>query len=112
MNQPRLTRTGTTPAPLTPTRYLVRGTIAPRFVEANALAAADAIAFVPADELEARELARMIADGSMRRSGTDRLYLDMVAYAAVVEARRRRLLPWLVIVPVLLAGIAVLFYRG
>jgi hypothetical protein len=73
------------------TRYLVRGTIAPRFVDARAMCAADAIPFAPATPRERRALAAMIADGSIRVAAPGRFYFDMAAYEAAAAARARRL---------------------
>ena len=93
-------------------RYLVKGSIAPRFVEARAVTADDAIAFVPADAREARAFAAMIADGSIRMARAGRFYFDMDAYEAATAARRARSVPVMLIVALLVAVVAVLFYRG
>lgn len=93
-------------------RYLVHGTIAPRFVEARAVTADDAIAFTPADAREARAFAAMIADGSIRVPGPGRFWFDMDAYEAAAAARRAKRVPVMLIVALLIAAVAVLFYRG
>lgn len=93
-------------------RYLVRGTIAPRFVEAHAVTAEDAIVFEPANAGEAKAFAAMIADGSIRMPRTGRFYFDMIAYEAAADARRARRVPVLVLVALLIAAVAVMFYRG
>ncbi|MCU6455416.1 hypothetical protein LPN01_15145 [Sphingomonas sp. A2-49] len=93
-------------------RYLVRGSIAPHFVEVRAVTADDAIAFVPADAREAKAFAAMIADGSIRMPRAGRFYFDMDAYEAAAAARRARSVPVMLIVALLVAAVAVLFYRG
>ena len=93
-------------------RYLVRGTIAPRFVDAHAVTAADAIAFTPGDAREAKAFAAMIADGSIRMPQAGRFYFDMDAYEAAAAARRSKRVPVLAIVAVLIAALAVTFYRS
>ncbi len=94
------------------TRYLVRGSIAPRFIDRHALSAEDAIAFVPDGAREQRQFATMVSDGSIRMPRAGRFYFDIDAYEAAAEARRRRMLPVLVIVPLLIALVAVLSYVG
>lgn len=92
-------------------RYLVRGTIAPRFVAARAVTADEAIAFTPTDPREARAFAAMIADGSIRSAG-GRFWFDMDAYEAAAAARRAKRVPVLLMVALLVAAAAVVFYRG
>ncbi|GAA0668007.1 hypothetical protein GCM10009102_17690 [Sphingomonas insulae] len=92
-------------------RYLVKGSIAPRFVEARAVTADDAIPFAPADAREARAFASMIADGSIRMPAKGRFYFDMDAYEAAAAARRAKSVPVMLIVALLVAVVAVLFYR-
>ena len=93
-------------------RYLVRGSIAPHFVAAHAVTADDAIAFTPRDAREARAFAAMIADGSIRMPAAGRFWFDMDAYETAAAARRTRRVPVLVLVALLIAGVAVVFYRG
>lgn len=92
-------------------RYLVHGTIAPRFVEARAVTPDDAIAFTPGDSREARALAAMIADGSIRMVAPGRFYFDMPAYEAAAAARRAKSVLVMLIVALLIAAVAVAFYR-
>ena len=92
--------------------YLVRGSIAPRFVAAHAVTAGDAIAFVPADAREAKALAAMLSDGSIRVAAPGRFWFDMTAYEAAAAARRARRVPVLLMVALLVAAVALLFYRG
>jgi len=106
----RLTRV--TPRGTVRDRYLVHGTIAPRFVAAHAVTASDAIAFTPAAGREATAFAAMIADGSIRMPVAGRFYFDMDAYEAAAAARGARRVPLLLIVSLLVAGVAVVFYRG
>jgi hypothetical protein len=93
-------------------RYLVHGAIAPRFVEARAVTADDAIAFTPAGGREARAFAAMVRDGAIRAAAGGRFWFDMDAYEAVAAARRARRAPVIVILALLAAGLAVAFYRG
>lgn len=91
--------------------YLIRGAIAPVFVERDALAPQDAIMFTPADGREARAFAAMRRAGVIRAAGTA-WWLDIVAYQARAEARSRAAVPWLIGGAVALAAFAMLFYRG
>ena len=93
-------------------RYLVRGDIAPVFVERHALSADDAIAFVPANPRAGRRFAAMLADGSIREPSRARFYFDMAAYEAAAEARSRRMVPWLIVASIAIAVVAVSFYVG
>ena len=92
-------------------RDLVHGTIAPRFVEAHAVTADDAIAFTPTDAREAKAFAAMIADGSIRTMAQGRFWFDMDAYEAAAAARRAKRVPVLLMVALLIAAVAVVFYR-
>ena len=93
-------------------RYLVHGTIAPRFVDARAVTPSDAMAFTPADAREAKALAGMVSDGSIRVAEPGRFWFDMDAYEAAVAARRAKRVPVMLVVALLVALVAVLFYRG
>jgi hypothetical protein len=92
-------------------RYLVHGTVAPRFVDARAVTASDAMAFAPADAREAKALAAMVSDGSIRVAGPGRFWFDMEAYEAAAAARRAKRVPVMVIVALLIAVAAVALYR-
>ncbi|USU04780.1 hypothetical protein NF699_17370 [Sphingomonadaceae bacterium OTU29LAMAA1] len=93
-------------------RYLVHGTIAPRFVDAHAVTASDAIDFAPADEREAKAFAAMVSDGSIRVAVPGRFWFDMDAYEAAAAGRRAKRVPVMLIVTLLIAVGAVMFYRG
>ncbi|PAX09731.1 hypothetical protein [Sphingomonas lenta] len=102
-----------TPAPRSPLRqgYLVRGSIAPVFVERGALSPTDAIAFKPSSPREAKAFAALLRSGAMRQAGGN-WWLDIVAYQANANARSRAAIPWLIGGAVLIALAAMLFYRG
>ena len=93
-------------------RYLVHGTIAPRFVEARAVTASDAIAFVPANAREAKAFAAMVSDGSIRVTGARLFWFDMDAYEDATAARRAKRVPVMLIVALLVAAVALAFYPG
>ncbi|USU08418.1 hypothetical protein NF700_15320 [Sphingomonadaceae bacterium OTU29MARTA1] len=93
-------------------RYLVHGTIAPRFVDAHAVTASDAIDFAPADAREAKAFAAMVSDGSIRMAVPGRFWFDMDAYEAAAAGRRAKRVPVMLIVTLLIAVGAVMFYRG
>jgi hypothetical protein len=100
-------------SPLPPGRrgYLVRGTIAPVFVERHALAPQDAIGFAPRSPREAKAFAAMKARGVVRAAGSG-WWLDMVAYQADAEARSRTAVPWLIGASIAVATMATMFFRG
>lgn len=93
-------------------RYLVHGTVAPRFIEAHAVTASDAIAFTPVDAREAKAFAAMISTGAIRMPRPGHFYFDMDAYEAAAAARRAKSVPVMLIVAVLIAAVAVMFYRS
>lgn len=93
-------------------RYLVRGDVAPVFVERNALAAADAIAFVPGTAALRRQFAALVRDGAIRHPRAGVFYFDYAAYEAAAKARSRRRAPLLAIVAVTIAAVATRFYVG
>lgn len=102
-----------TPAPGPPLRqgYLVRGPIAPVFVERGALSPADAIPFTPSTPREAKAFAALRRSGAMREAGRN-WWLDIVAYQANANARSRAAVPWLIVGAVVIAGAATRFYMG
>ena len=108
----RLTRIATSgPRGTVRDRYLVHGTIAPRFVAAHAVIADDAMPFTPAGAREAKAFAAMIADGSIRGVGQGRFWFDIHAYETAAAARRAKRVPVLLMVALLIAAVAVAFYR-
>ena len=91
--------------------YLVRGPIAPLFVERGALSPPDAIPFKPASPSEAKAFDALRRTGALRQAGAN-WWLDIVAYQADANARSRRAVPWLILGSVVLAALATLFYVG
>lgn len=91
--------------------YLVRGQIAPLFVEQGALAPPDAITYSPTTSGEARVFEKMKQAGVIRAAG-GKWWLDIVAYQARDETRSRRAIPYLIIGSILAALLLTLFYRG
>lgn len=106
----RLARLSPQPPPLGRQGYLVRGAIAPVFVERGALAPEEAIYFAPGTATAA-EWERLRDSGAIRQAG-GRWWLDIVAYQASAQARSRAALPWIVAGALLVAALAMLLYRG
>ena len=104
LEPPRLTRERT--------HYLVRGTIAPVFIAAHAVAASDAMPFVPSGKRETRAFASMLSNGSIRKAAHDRFWFDMTAYEAAAARRSRQLAPLWIAAATIGAIIATMFYRG
>ena len=111
----RLQLTGTTaPAPpprLPPGALRVRGRIAEAMLAAHALAPEDAIEFAP-DPRDAAAFAKLRAAGIVREVPGGRFWFDLVAYHLREQARSRHMVPLALGVAVLIAVVAVLFYRG
>ena len=100
----------TTPPPER-ARYLVRGTIAPLFVERHALSPADAIPF-PIDERDRRQFATLVRNGSIKFVADGRCWFDIRAYEAAQQARSRLLVPVLIVAAIIVAFVAMHFYAG
>lgn len=96
----------------TATAERTRRGIAAVFLAQHALSAADAVPFVPGSPVERREFDRLLRLGAVREQGDRRYWLDRRALQADEDARRRVLVP-LVVVLLLIAGmIPLFFYRG
>ena len=98
------------PAP-DPNFFRVRGRIPVALAAQHAIAAEDAVAFAPQPG-DTRAFERLRAAGVVRAAGKGRYWLDLVAYHADVEARRRHLWPLALGGAVIVAALVVLFYRG
>jgi len=110
----RLQLTGTSaPAPVRwpPGALRVRGRIAEAMLAAHALAPEDAIDFTP-DPRDAAAFAAMRADGVVREVAGGRFWFDLVAYHLREQARGRVRAMWGFGLALVVATIAVLFYRG
>ncbi|VVT23210.1 conserved hypothetical protein [Sphingomonas sp. EC-HK361] len=92
--------------------HRVRGTIAPYFMDRHAIGPDDAIDFVPRNPAEAKALAALVADGVVRATPARKLWFDLDRHAAA-ETRRAQTRAMIgIAISVLIAAIAVLFYRG
>ncbi|HXH16460.1 MAG TPA: hypothetical protein VNJ10_10050 [Sphingomonas sp.] len=103
-------------APLEPeleTRpHRIRGTIAPLFLARHAIGPDDAIAFVPRDPRERRAFDGLRERGVVRETFPGRYYFDLAAHYAAAERRNRLVVPIAILLSVLIAWIATLFFRG
>lgn len=111
----RLQLTGTTePAPpprLPPGALRVRGRIAEAMLAAHALAPEDAIEFTP-DPRDAAAFEKLRAAGIVREVPGGRFWFDLVAYHLRERQRSQHMVPLALGVAVLIAVVAVFFYRG
>jgi hypothetical protein len=83
------------------------------FFAADAVRADRAVAFTPANSIEARQFARMLDSGSIKRAGADRYWIDVVAYDVEVHRRHHRVRLVLVALVIVLAiGLIVLGTGG
>lgn len=89
-----------------------RRRIASHFFVHHAISAEDAVAYVPQSPIEKRQFARMQSRGVVREAGAGRYWLDMAAYQAERDARRRKLVPIVLLVVLIAAAIPLFFYKG
>jgi hypothetical protein len=109
----RLQLTGMdTPPPRLPAGALrVRGRIPAAMLAAHALAPEDAIEFAP-DPRDGAAFEKLRAAGIVREVPGGRFWFDLVAYHLREQARSRVAVMWSLGLAVMVAAIAVLFYRG
>ncbi|MDB5677219.1 hypothetical protein [Sphingomonas bacterium] len=100
-----------TPPPLPPGALRVRGRIAEAMLAAHALAPEDAIEFAP-DPRDTAAFAALRADGIVRELPGERFWFDLVAYHLREQARGRVRAMWGFGLALVVAVIAVMFYRG
>jgi len=81
------------------------------FCAAHAITPYDTILYTPPAELKTA-FDGLIAERLIRKEGHAYYWLDLRAYEAAVEQRRRKLVPVSIVVSVLLAVVAMLFYAG
>lgn len=81
------------------------------FCAAHAVTPYDTILYTPPADLKAAFDA-LLAERLIRKEGRAYYWLDLRAYEAAVEVRRRKLVPVAIAVSVLLAAVAMLFYAG
>jgi len=86
-----------------------RGTVVPQFLARHALSAPDAIGFTPANAAERKAFAVLLGDGSIR-GAEGGYWLDLPRYRLVEAARARRRAGIAVVVAVIGAVAAMLFY--
>lgn len=72
------------------------------FFSEDAVRADRAVAFIPSSAIENRQFEKMLERGSIKREGTDRYWIDVVAYDIDVQRRHRRVRFALTVVIILL----------
>lgn len=88
-----------------------RRKVVDHFCAQHAITPYDTILYTPPAELKAAFDA-LVAERLIRKEGHAYYWLDLRAYEAAVEQRRRKLAPVAIAVAVLLAVVAMLFYAG
>jgi len=89
-----------------------RRQITAHFMALHAVAPGDAVGFVPARPIVRRQFDKMLAHGVVKEAGKGLYWLDIDAYNADTESRRARLVPIVIIVTVLFAGLMLFLYQG
>ena len=88
-----------------------RRKVVDHFCAQHAVTPYDTILYTPPAELKAAFDA-LVGERLIRKEGHAYYWLDLRAYEAAVELRRRKLVPVAIAVAVLLAVVAMLFYQG
>lgn len=88
-----------------------RRRVVDHFCAQHAVMPYDTILYTPPAELKPAFEA-LLAERLIRKEGHAYYWLDLRAYAAAVELRRRKLVPVAIAVAVLLAVVATFFYAG
>ncbi|HEY0621473.1 hypothetical protein [Sphingomonas sp.] len=81
------------------------------FCAQHAITPYDTILYTPPADLKAA-FDTLLAERLIREEGHAYYWLDLRAYEAAIELRRRKLVPVAIAVSVLLAVVAMLFYAG
>lgn len=89
-----------------------RREITAHFMQMNAAAPGDAVAFVPGKLIVRRQFEKMLARGVVKEAGKGLYWLDIPAYNADTQARRNRLVPVVIVVALTLAAVLTLAYQG
>ncbi|WP_431469814.1 hypothetical protein [Sphingosinithalassobacter sp. LHW66-3] len=97
---------------LTRRSYRARRAIAAFFAAQHAITAAEAIRYVPRTPAEREAFEDLQTRGLVRSAGEQTYFMLLPAYDAYEDARRRRLVPLVIGGAVLVALVAMLFYRG
>jgi hypothetical protein len=87
-----------------------RRKIADHFFFHRAVTAEDAVAFVPERQIMRRQFDHMRSKGLIREAAPGRYWIDVAAYRADGEARRRRLVPIVIVLALIAAAIPLFFY--
>ncbi|MES2989686.1 MAG: hypothetical protein V4808_17475 [Pseudomonadota bacterium] len=82
-----------------------RRKIAGHFFVHHATSAEDAVAFVPQRRIMRRQFEQMQARGIVRDAGSGKYWLDTAAYQADGDRRRRILVPVVIVLAVVAAGV-------
>lgn len=88
-----------------------RRKLADHFCAQHAITPYDTILYTPPPELKAA-FDGLLAERLIRKEGHAYYWLDLRAYEAAIELRRRKLVPAAIAVSLLLAVVAMLFYAG
>lgn len=79
------------------------------FFSADAVRSDRAVAFTPSNGFERRQLAKMLEKGIIRQESSDRYWIDVVAYDAVIQQRYRLVRTALILLAVVLAATLIYF---
>lgn len=82
------------------------------FMQLNAVAPCDAVAFVPGTLIVRRQFEKMLRRGVVKQAGQGLYWLDIPAYNADEQSRRNRLVPIVIVVVLILVAVIMFGYTG
>jgi hypothetical protein len=82
------------------------------FCAFHALSAPDAVEFVPQSDADRRAFEELRAKGIVHEGIPRHYWIDLIALKADEDARRRKLVPTVVIACIVIAAAVLVFYQG
>lgn len=73
------------------------------FFAVDAVRAERAVAFKPSSAIQARQFEKMLERGIIKREGTDKYWIDAIAYDIDKQQQRRQIIVFLLVLVVVLA---------
>lgn len=95
-----------------PIHHRVRGEVAGYFVSMHAITPEEAVDYRPQSASDRRRFEKMLGQGVLRQEAPGRYWIDLSRYHVAAEHQSKQAVMVSLIVALLGAAVAVLFYRG